>query len=151
MAPAEYAERVAAARAAADAAGIRLYINARTDVYLRGVGEPAGRVRHVLDRAEAYLAAGADGIFVPGLLDPQSLATLVKELGAPLNVLSGHGGPPVRDLAELGVARVSLGSGVAQAAYGLVRRAAAEVLSEGTYETLAGDLPYPELQAIFGP
>jgi 2-methylisocitrate lyase-like PEP mutase family enzyme len=146
--PAEYAERVAAARAAADTAGIRLYINARTDVYLRGVGEPGSRVQHVIDRAEAYLAAGADGIFVPGATDPQVLATLVKEIGAPVNVLAWPGVPTVSELGELGVARVSVGSGITQAAYALVRRAATEVLSTGTYDSMADSLDFGELQAL---
>jgi 2-methylisocitrate lyase-like PEP mutase family enzyme len=145
----EQAERIAAARRAADAAGIPLYINARVDTYLRRVGDPAGRLPAALARAEAYLAAGADGIFVPGVLDPAALAELVKGVPAPLNVLAGHGAPSIDELAVLGVARVSVGSSIASAAYAAVRRSAHELLTDGTYESLADRIPHPELNALF--
>lgn len=82
-APAEMAERLAAARAAADAAGVPLYINARVDTYLRGLGDPAARLDETLARAAAYLRAGATGIFVPGVLDPATVAELAKGVDAP--------------------------------------------------------------------
>ncbi|WP_330460830.1 isocitrate lyase/phosphoenolpyruvate mutase family protein [Streptomyces sp. NBC_00820] len=130
---AEQAERIAAARAAADAAGVPLYVNARIDTFLRG----DGGVDHTLERAAAYLAAGADGIFVPGTVDPGTVKALVAGVDAPLNVLVGPGAPPVAELAALGVARISAGSAIAQAAHALVRRAARELLEEGTYGELA--------------
>lgn len=140
--------RIRAAREAADAAGIRLFVNARTDTYLRAVGDPADRLAETLRRAAAYRDAGADGIFVPGVADPATIADLVAGIDAPVNVLAGPGSPPIPVLAELGVARVSLGSSVAQAAYGLVRRAATEALTQGSYTHLAAPLPYPELNAL---
>lgn len=82
-APAEQAERLAAARAAADAAGVPLYINARIDTYLKGLGEPADRLDETLARATAYLRAGASGVFVPGVLDPAVVAELAKGIDAP--------------------------------------------------------------------
>jgi 2-methylisocitrate lyase-like PEP mutase family enzyme len=142
----EFADRIAAARSAAS---IPLYLNARTDVYLRRVGEPDTRLKHTIERAHAYLAAGASGVFVPGVVDPSVLSVLVKEIDAPLNVMAGFGAPPISELAALGVARVSLGSGIAQAAYGLVHRAATEALTSGTYSSLADPFPYPQLQALF--
>lgn len=81
--PAEQVERLAAARAAADAAGVPLYINARLDTYLRGIGDPATRLDETLTRAAAYLRAGATGIFVPGVLDPDTVAELAKGIDAP--------------------------------------------------------------------
>ena len=145
---AEQAERVAAARRAADAAGIPLYVNARVDTYLRG-GDPATRLPEALARAEAYLAAGADGIFVPGVVDPATIAELVKGVPAPLNVLAGHGAPSIDELAGLGVARVSVGSSIASVAYAAVRRSAHELLTGGTYDSLADRIPHPELNALF--
>jgi 2-methylisocitrate lyase-like PEP mutase family enzyme len=142
----EFVERVAAARAAAS---IPLYINARTDVYLRGIGEPHARLKHAIERAHAYLEAGASGVFVPGVVDPGVLSVLAKEINGPLNALAGPGAPPIAELAAAGVARVSLGSSVAQAAYGLVRRAATEALTSGTYTAIADPLTYPELQKLF--
>uniref|UniRef100_A0AAU2JSP5 Isocitrate lyase/phosphoenolpyruvate mutase family protein n=1 Tax=Streptomyces sp. NBC_00049 TaxID=2903617 RepID=A0AAU2JSP5_9ACTN len=146
--PAEHAERLAAARAAADAAGVPLYVNARIDTYLRGLGDPATRLDETLDRAAAYLRAGASGIFVPGVLDPAVVTELAKGIDAPLNILLGPGAPTVAAFGALGVSRVSLGSWVAEAAYAVVRRAAEELIAGGTYGSLADSLPYGELNDL---
>ncbi|MCY0940633.1 isocitrate lyase/PEP mutase family protein [Streptomyces antarcticus] len=146
--PAEHAERLAAARAAADAAGVPLFVNARIDTFLFGLGDPATRLDETLARAAAYLRAGASGIFVPGVTDPSVVAELARGIDAPLNVLVGPGAPAVAALGALGVSRVSLGSWVAEAAYAVVRRAAEELVSGGTYGTLAHSLPYGELNGL---
>jgi 2-methylisocitrate lyase-like PEP mutase family enzyme len=137
----EQCARLAAARAAAR---IPLYINARVDTYLRG----AGGVEETVARATAYLAAGADGVFVPGVADPDTIAALVAAIPAPLNILAGPGSPSVPELAKLGVARVSLGSSVAQAAYAVAHRAAAEAYATGTYAALTDSLDYGALNAL---
>lgn len=147
---AEQAERVAAARAAAQARGVELYINARTDVYLRSVGDPAGRLSATLERAAAYIAAGTSGIFVPGITDPAAVAELVRGIAAPVNILVGPGAPPVAQLAKLGVARISTGSSLAAAAYAVADRAARELAGTGTYEALAAELDYGALNALSG-
>jgi 2-methylisocitrate lyase-like PEP mutase family enzyme len=140
--------RIAAAREAADATGVRLYLNARTDIYLLGVGERDTRLPATLDRAAAYLAAGADGIFVPGTTDPETVSALVKGISAPLNILAGPGAPSIKELAALGVARVSVGSKLTAAAYGAARRAAEELLGAGTYGGLAGALDYDTMNGL---
>ncbi|RKN49240.1 isocitrate lyase/PEP mutase family protein [Micromonospora endolithica] len=140
--------RLRAARETADAAGVRLFVNARVDTYLYAVGDPADRLDRTLRRAAAYRAAGADGIFVPGVADPETIGALVAGIDAPVNVLAGPGSPPVDVLAGLGVARVSLGANLAEAAYGLVQRAAREVLTRGSYDSLADPLSYRELNAL---
>ncbi|HEX4833137.1 MAG TPA: isocitrate lyase/phosphoenolpyruvate mutase family protein [Trebonia sp.] len=133
------ATRIAAARAAAAEAGLPgLVINARTDVYLFGIGEPAGRLADVLARAAAYAAAGADSLFVPGLLDLDTLAELTAKTSLPVNVMAGPGAPGISALGAAGVRRVSVGQMITQAAYSLARRAAAELLATGTYQQLAG-------------
>ncbi|WP_053849160.1 isocitrate lyase/phosphoenolpyruvate mutase family protein [Streptomyces sp. NRRL B-24085] len=142
----EQAERIAAARQAADAAGVPLFVNARIDTFLRG----AGGVDLTVERAAAFLAAGADGIFVPGAVDPGTVKLLVDAIDGPLNVMAGPGAPSVAELASLGVARVSVGSGIAQAAHALVRRAARELLDAGTYDALADGLDFGELDALLG-
>lgn len=147
----EQAERIALVRATADTAGVPLFVNARADVYLRAVGEPADRLAETVRRAEAYVGAGADGVFVPGVLDPDTVGQLARSIPAPLNVLAGPGAPPVAQLAELGVRRVSVGSAIAQAAYALTRRAALELLGPGTYDALAGGLGYAALNAALAP
>jgi 2-methylisocitrate lyase-like PEP mutase family enzyme len=141
---AEQAERIAAARAAADAAGVPLYVNARIDTYLRR----AGGIEETLERAAAFLAAGADGVFVPGAVDPVTVKTLVAGVDGPLNVLVGPGAPAVAELAALGVARISAGSSIAQAAHAVVRRAARELLGAGTYASLTDGLDYTELNTL---
>ena len=141
---AEQAERIAAAREAADAEGVPLFVNARIDTFLRG----AGGVDATLERAAAFRAAGADGIFVPGTVEPGTVKELADGIDAPLNVLVGPGAPPVAELAALGVARVSAGSSVALAAYAVVRRAARELLDTGTYGEQAGGLGYGELNSL---
>ncbi|MEU8267986.1 isocitrate lyase/phosphoenolpyruvate mutase family protein [Sphaerisporangium sp. NPDC049002] len=86
-----------------------LFVNARTDTYWLGGGDPPSP-RTTMDRAEAYLQAGADGIFVPGLDDERVITTLACGLDAPLNILFTPGGASFRRLAALGVRRVSCGS-----------------------------------------
>lgn len=141
---ADQCARLAAARAAADGAGIELYVNARIDTHLRGV---AG-VAEAITRAKAYLAAGADGVFVPAVFDRDSILTLVKSIDAPVNVQAGPGALPVPELAELGVARISLGSAIAQAAYGLAQRAADEVYRDGTYQAISGATDFAVLNEL---
>jgi 2-methylisocitrate lyase-like PEP mutase family enzyme len=136
--------RLAAARKAADSAGIPLFINARIDTFLRG----AGGVADTLARAHAYLAAGADGVFVPGVVDPTTVSAFVAKIPAPINVLVGPTAPNIRVLASLGVARISLGSAVAEAAYAVARRVTREALTTGTYDALAGALDYGELNTL---
>ena len=126
-----------------------LFINARTDVYLRGVGEPETRVEQTLARAKAYTEAGASGIFVPGVVDADTVRTLVSEISLPLNVMAGVGAPSVKEFGALGVARVSIGPALSEIAYAVTKRGAEEVLSTGTYESLAGGLTYGELNDLF--
>jgi 2-methylisocitrate lyase-like PEP mutase family enzyme len=146
-APADQAARIAAARRAADEAGVPLFVHARTDTYLSGPGD----LGETLERAAGYLAAGADGIFVPGVTDPDVVSALAEGIDAPLGILTGPGAPPVSVLASAGAARVSLGSAVAEAAYALVDRATRELLAAGTYAALDGGIPWGELNALMRP
>ncbi|MET8761343.1 isocitrate lyase/phosphoenolpyruvate mutase family protein [Lentzea sp. NPDC004782] len=142
----EQKERYAAAREAAP----DLYVNARIDTYLRQIGDPADRLERTLERAASFLEAGASGIFVPGVTDLETVTELAKGISAPLNVLVGPGAPAVGELAKAGVARMSLGSAVAEAAYAVARRAAEELLTRGTYRSVEGGIEYGELNALFG-
>ncbi|MFE0219304.1 isocitrate lyase/phosphoenolpyruvate mutase family protein, partial [Streptomyces albidoflavus] len=148
LTPADFATRLTAARTAADKAGTDLFLNARIDTYLLGLGAPEHRLTETLNRAHRYVAAGAGGIFVPGVTDPATISALAAEIPVPLNVMAGPGAPSVAELGRLGVARVSLGSGVAQAACGVAGRAARELLAGGTYDALADAVPYPEMQGL---
>ncbi|PWI45997.1 isocitrate lyase/phosphoenolpyruvate mutase family protein [Streptomyces sp. ICBB 8177] len=146
---AEQAERIAAARAAADDAGVPLYVNARVDTYLRAVGPAAERLDATLERAAAYVAAGADGVFVPGTCDPDTVAALAKGVDAPLALLAGPGAPPVAELARAGAARISVGGGIAAAAYALASRAASELLTSGTYGAIEDQIAYGTFNELF--
>ncbi|MEO3862120.1 isocitrate lyase/phosphoenolpyruvate mutase family protein [Acrocarpospora sp. B8E8] len=142
--------RLRAAREAAVAAGLpELFINARTDVFLFAIGAPSGRLGETLTRTAAYADAGADGIFVPGLLDLDLLSTLCAESPLPVNAMAVAGGPTVTELADAGVRRISLGTGLAQAAYTAARRAAAELLGTGGLTTLNDSMDFTELDALF--
>lgn len=132
--------RLAAARAASGA----VFINARIDTFLAG----AGGVTETVERALSYLDAGADGIFVPGVVDRTTISELVRAIPAPLNILVGPGAPSVAELAALGVARASLGSSIAQAAYAVAQRAAEEAYQKGTYEAVADALDYGLLNGL---
>jgi 2-methylisocitrate lyase-like PEP mutase family enzyme len=146
----EQAERLRAGRAAAEKAGLpELVINVRTDVFLFGIGEPEGRLDDVIARATAYAEAGADSLFVPGLIDLDVLATLVKATSLPVNVMAWPGAPTVAEFEAVGVRRVSLGTGVAQAAYAVAQRATTEALTKGTYDGLAESVDYGTLNGYF--
>lgn len=146
--PAEFAKRLAAARQTADRAGADLFLNARIDTFLSGLGDPDTRLEATLSRAHMYVDAGADGIFVPGVTDAATITTLARDISVPLNVMAGPGAPSLAELGALGVARVSLGAGVAQAAYAAARRAAQELFDTGDYSSLAEGIPFPELNAL---
>ena len=132
-------ERIGAIREEAATREVPLFINARTDVYLRGKGEPEARFTDALRRLRAYEAAGADGLFVPGLGEPEVISKLLREIHLPLNILAGQGVPTAKELERLGVKRVSMGGGLQRAALTQARRVAAEVLETGTYDGFLGD------------
>lgn len=147
--PAEHAERLRAAREAAESAGGDLVINARVDVYLMQVGAPETRFAEAVRRANAYGEAGADCLFVPGVLDAETIGALAREIEGPLNVMAMPGAPSVPELVDLGVARVSVGPMVALAALAAADRAARELLETGTYGALEGALGYGEVETLF--
>jgi 2-methylisocitrate lyase-like PEP mutase family enzyme len=131
------------------AANLPLVVNARTDVYLAGIGDPATRFERTVERLNAYREAGADCLFAPGIRDPETIAALTREVRGPLNILAVAGSPATGDLERMGVARVSVGSGPSRAALGLVRRIAMELREHGTYAAMTGDqVPYDELNQI---
>jgi 2-methylisocitrate lyase-like PEP mutase family enzyme len=131
-------------------AGVDLVINARTDIYLKCVGESANRFSHTVHRGNAYLAAGADCVFVPGVMDAETIGELAAQIQGPINVLAVPGTPRVADLQRLGVARVSFGSGPMRAALGLIEKFAQELRDHGTFESMTAQaMPYATANALF--
>jgi len=143
-----HVEKILAVREAGERAGAPLVLNARTDVYLRSVGPESERLDEAIRRGRAYREAGADCVFVPGVTDPEIIRAIVERLACPINVLAVAGGPPIADLARLGVARVSLGSGPMRAAMTQFRKLAEEVATRGTYEALAGSITHGILNEL---
>lgn len=143
-------ERIRTVRKAAEEHGVHMVINARTDTFLRQIGEPETRLERTIDRMKAFADAGADCVFVPGVTDENTIAELVKASPLPVNILAVKGTPPVARLQELGVARVSLGSGPARAALSVARLVAQELLETGTYDRFAeAAISYDEMNELF--
>lgn len=110
----------------------------------------AGIAAQVVERANRYLEAGADCIFVPGMSDPNIIAQLVQEINGPINILANSGVPTTNELQQLGVKRVSTGSGPMRATLTLIRQIANELLTEGSYKKFTnGVIPYNEVNALF--
>jgi 2-methylisocitrate lyase-like PEP mutase family enzyme len=126
-----HARKVAAARKAADGLGVPLFINARTDVYLKGLAEGHAAYVETIERAERYRNAGASGIFVPGPSDPDLIDRLADEVRLPLNIMLLPGLPKAAQLQALGVRRVSSATAPFRAAYATVARATAAFLGDG--------------------
>ena len=141
-------ERVAAAVAAARALPFPFTLTARAENLITGRPDLPDTIR----RLEAFAAAGADVLYAPGLTTREAIASVVRAVAPrPVNVVMGLAGPTfsLPELADLGVKRVSLGSSLARAALGALRRAAQEVRDAGTF-TFAGDaMPYAALNALF--
>lgn len=137
----ECCDRIAAIRALSDSLGFHLVINARTDTFYTTQKTPKEKLDESIRRGNKYREAGADCIFIQPVSDAAIIATLVKEIDAPINILSnpGMGGPvppSVGELQELGVARLSMGSGLMKATLALIKRVADEIKQQGTYHQL---------------
>jgi 2-methylisocitrate lyase-like PEP mutase family enzyme len=140
----ERIRRVAAGR------GLALFINARTDVYLRGLVPEADRVAEVIRRARRYQEAGADGIFVPALVDSAAIRQVVEATPLPINLLAWRDLPTAPELAVLGVRRLSAGSGLCQSLWGRAAGLAEAFLAEGASSPLAeGAMTHPQINALF--
>ena len=142
------AERIEAAVATAVSLPFPFTLTARAECYL--VGHPNPFAESVA-RANSYREAGADCLYVPGIADAEIIGRLVKEVGAPINVVMGLVGSPmsVNQLEDLGVKRVSIGGSLARATFGLIRRAAAEIREHGTFSYSEEQVPDSELCRFF--
>ena len=123
--------RLAAARKVADKAGLPFFLNARTDVFFQKPAEAhdEAMVEAALERARAFADAGANGLFVPGLVSEDLIAKLCAGSPLPVNVMAREGGPGRARLAELGVARISHGPGPYRGAMRWLTDAALEAMN----------------------
>jgi 2-methylisocitrate lyase-like PEP mutase family enzyme len=145
-------ENVRGIRKLGDTVGIPLVINARTDALRFGTGDEEAKFAEAVRRAIAYRDAGADCVYPMGLIEAVSIRRFLKELDFPINVMVRKGLPPITDLENLGVARVSFGPSASYATMGLLKRAAKEVLEKGTYGNLVdGAISFDELNSLAMP
>lgn len=126
-------ELIQALRALATALEVPFVINARVDVFLLAEGSPESRFERAVQRANAYLQAGADCIYPIGFLERPTIANLVQAIHGPINIMGGSPALPLPELEQLGVARVSLAGGLMRSVLGHVRAIARELLEHGTY------------------
>jgi 2-methylisocitrate lyase-like PEP mutase family enzyme len=130
--------------------GVALYINARTDVYLRELVPGAERVAETCARGRRYRDAGASGLFVPRVVEPAAIAAIARAVDLPLNVLASPGLLPAAELAALGVRRLSAGSWIAQAVAGRTAALVDGFLATGGAIDATGALSYRELNQLAG-
>ena len=146
----EFCERISAIRALSDSLGFHLVINARTDSFYTSSGSSREKLTESIRRGNKYREAGADCIFVQPVWERETISALVKEIDAPINILSnptiGTGLPPsVSELQDLGVSRLSLGSCLMKATLALIKKVADELSEKGSYDILLDALtPIPD-------
>ncbi len=141
-------ERICAARAAIDASGAGVLLTGRAECYLVGHREP---LKESIRRLQAYAEAGADVLYAPGPRERKDIEAIVAAVAPkPVNVLmSSNTGLRVSDLEQLGVRRVSVGSGLARAAWSGFIRAARAMAEEGSFAGFEGASSFAELDGFF--
>ena len=141
--------RIKAARAAIDAAGIPVVLTARCEAWLVGQSNPLGTS---LERLTAFADAGADCLYAPGVSKPEEIQEIVNAVSPkPVNVLvsTGNRELTVAQLADLGVRRISVGSALANVAWGAFMRSARSIFESGSFETFADAAPFNEVNSLF--
>lgn len=147
--PAKLAKKIEAIKSALSSRGLDVFVNARTDVFLAALVPPTKLTDETVARGKQYLSAGADGLFVPALADEDRVDAVAKAVALPLNVMAVPGLADARRLSELGVKRLSAGSGIAQAVWGTASSLCRWFLDEGNSGILTSAMPYADLQALF--
>jgi 2-methylisocitrate lyase-like PEP mutase family enzyme len=145
---AEQLHKIAAVMETKRALGSEFFLNARVDAFHVMTEDPKRALDEGIRRGNAYAEAGGDCIFYLNLHARDMIATVVKEVKAPISILAGAQSPSVSELQDLGVARVSYGSGFLKAAISGVQRLAREILESGTVTTLKDGLQTPEINSL---
>jgi 2-methylisocitrate lyase-like PEP mutase family enzyme len=144
------AAKIEAIKTAVAKAGLDLFVNARSDVFLANLVEKAKQPQEAIVRGNLYAAAGADGLFLPALVQTADIETIVGATRLPLNVMALPGLPDAAILGKLGVRRLSAGSAIAQVLLGKAKAMTQDFLAHGRSETLADQpLAYGEIQKLF--
>lgn len=145
------AQRIRAAREVANAAGVPIVINARTDLYIKNIGDEESRFDEAVARGRAYLAAGADCIYPIALRDPDTIGRLVKALQAPVNIMVRAGLPGIAELEALGVKRASTATALPLAAMGVVRQLIEQMRATHRFDALHPAMTHAEAQQLLAP
>lgn len=144
--------KIDVAKEVANRRGVNLFVNARSDVFLKGIGPAEGRLEETLERAALYAEAGADGFFSPGMIAADDIATLCRTTRLPVNLLAWPGLPGLAQLQELGLRRLSAGANIAEFLYGAMEGVAKAFLQRGDFEAGAiRSCTYPELNELMAP
>lgn len=144
----EHLRKIGALMATKQDLGSEFFLNARVDAFHVMTGEPKKILDEAIRRGNAYAEAGGDCIFYLSLHDRETIRTVAKEVKAPVSILAGPQSPSVSELQDLGVARVSYGSGFLKAAIGATKRLAQEILEKGTVDVLKQGMQTPEIAGL---
>jgi 2-methylisocitrate lyase-like PEP mutase family enzyme len=145
------ASKIEAIRNAVSKAGTDLFVNARSDIFLASLVGKSKLVEESIARGKVYAGAGADGLFLPGIVEAQHIEAVVDGVSIPLNVMAWPGLADASELGKLGVRRLSAGSGITQVLWDRAATLARDFLNSGRSDPLSeASMPYPQLQALFG-
>jgi 2-methylisocitrate lyase-like PEP mutase family enzyme len=148
--PSLLASRIDAIRKATARAGVDLFVNARCDVFLRNLVAPSELVGESIARGNLYAEAGADGLFLPGLQQPDQIRAIVNDVSLPLNLMVWPELADAEALGKLGVCRLSAGTSIAQVAWETAEKLARDFLKNGGSAPMyKGFVPYAQLQELF--
>ncbi|MBN3762266.1 isocitrate lyase/phosphoenolpyruvate mutase family protein [Burkholderia sp. Ac-20365] len=144
------ASKIEAIKNALANSGSDLFVNARSDVFLAGLAEKSKQPEESIVRGNLYASAGADGLFLPALMQASDIEKIASATRLPLNVMAVPGLADAATLGKLGVRRLSAGSGISQVVLGKAKAMAQDFLQDGRSETLdSHPLPYSEIQNLF--
>jgi 2-methylisocitrate lyase-like PEP mutase family enzyme len=148
--PSLLASKIEAIRNAVAKASVDFFVNARSDVFLAGLVAKPQLVEESIARAKLYASAGADGLFVPGIVQPEHIKSVVGGVALPLNAMAWPGLGDASELGKLGVRRLSAGSGISRVMWGAADRLGRDFLSTGRSQPLSETaMPYAQLQELF--
>ncbi|BBU31287.1 hypothetical protein BTHE68_50210 [Burkholderia sp. THE68] len=149
-APSLLAAKIEAIKNAVAKAGLDLFVNARSDVFLASLVEQAKQPQEAIARGHVYASAGADGLFLPALVQPSDIEAIAGAIRLPLNVMALPGLADATILGKFGVRRLSAGSGISQVVLGRAKALAKDFLTHGRSEALDDQpLSYTEAQQLF--
>ena len=144
------ASKIESIRSAVSKAGADLFVNARSDVFLAGLVEKHKLVEESIERGKLYAEAGADGLFIPGIVQAEHIKAVVDGVPLPLNAMASPTLADAAQLGKLGVRRVSSGSAISQVLWGKAEALARDFLQSGCSEPLSeASMPYQQLQGLF--